>query len=116
MWNVILTERFEIWFDEQELPVRKKIAADLLSLETYGPHLGRPAVDAVYGSCHSNMKELRIQCRGKPFRAFFAFDPLRQAVILCAGNKSGNEKRFYKEMIAAADSEFTKYLATLEKR
>ncbi|EHM3682808.1 type II toxin-antitoxin system RelE/ParE family toxin [Salmonella enterica] len=116
MWNVILTTRFENWFDEQELSVRKKILADLLALETYGPNLGRPTVDSVYGSRHSNMKELRIQCQGKPFRAFFAFDPLRRAVVLCAGKKSGNEKRFYKEMISIADSEFSQYLAELEKR
>ncbi len=32
---------------------------------------------------------------------------------LCAGNKAGNEKRFYDQMIPLADREFTDYLNTL---
>ena len=39
------------------------------------------------------MKELRIQEKGCPIRAFFAFDPERKAIILCAGDKS-NDKTF----------------------
>lgn len=62
------------------------------------------------------MKELRIQSSGQPLRAFFAFDPNRKAVMLCAGNKVGNEKRFYKQMIPIADREFTNYLAQLEDK
>ncbi|MCD9528339.1 type II toxin-antitoxin system RelE/ParE family toxin [Photobacterium carnosum] len=56
-----------------------------------------------------------FQHRGDPIRAFFAFDPLRQAIVLCAGNKCGNEKRFYKQMIPIADFEFAKHLEELEK-
>ena len=40
----------------------------------------------------------RIQHKGKPFRVFFAFDPLRQAVMLCGGDKTG-DKHFYETMI-----------------
>lgn len=54
------------------------------------------------GRCFA-LKELRIQHRGRPLRAFFAFDPLRQAVVLCAGDKTGNDKRFYKEMVPMAE-------------
>lgn len=62
------------------------------------------------------MKELRIQYSGHPVRAFFAFDPTRQAIILCAGDKkSVNDKRFYKNMIHLADAEYRKHLATQEK-
>ena len=32
--------------------------------------LARPYADTVYGSCFSNMKELRIQSKGIPIRAF----------------------------------------------
>ena len=42
------------------------------------------------------MKELRIQYAGRPIRAFFAFDPVRQAIVLCAGDKS-NDKAFYEK-------------------
>ena len=55
------------------------------------------------------MKELRVQHRGKPLRAFFAFDPLRQTIVLCIGDKGG-KKRFYKEMLEIAITAFNTML------
>lgn len=75
--------------------------------------LGRPDVDTLNGTKNiKNLKELRIQHKGKPYRIFFAFDPLRQAVMLCGGNKSGN-KRFYETLLPIAEKEFLTYLETL---
>ncbi len=85
-------------------------------LEQVGPMLGRPYVDTLYGSQYQNMKELRIQHNGMPIRAFFAFDPERQAVVFCAGNKAGkNQKSFYRDMIKVADEQFRIHLNNLEK-
>lgn len=81
-------------------------------LEQQGPSLGRSLVDTVYDSKFTNMKELRIQHRGKPLRAFFAFDPKRQAIVLCIGDK-GNKKRFYKKMLDTADQQYECHLRTL---
>ncbi|WP_176210330.1 type II toxin-antitoxin system RelE/ParE family toxin, partial [Salmonella enterica] len=53
---------------------------------------------------------------GEPIRAFFAFDPTRTGIVLCAGNKVGNEKRFYDEMLPVADREFTNWLNTLKEK
>lgn len=58
------------------------------------------------------MKELRIQHRGKPLSAFFALDPLRQAIVLCIGDKAG-KKRFYKEMLDIAEQQYQLHLLTL---
>ena len=58
-------------------------------------------------------QELRIQYAGRPVRAFFAFDPVRQAIVLCAGDKS-NDKTFYEKLIRIADDEFTRHLTSLE--
>lgn len=55
------------------------------------------------------MKELRVQHGGKPIRAFYAFDPVRRAIILCAGDKSG-DKQFYERMISMADEVFCQHL------
>ena len=66
-------------------------------------------------SLHSkftNMKELRVQHRGKPLRAFFTFDPLRQAIVLCIADKGG-KKLFYTEMLAIADQQYELHLSTL---
>lgn len=111
MWDVITTECFDAWFEEQTEALQDDILAMLNVLEEYGPQLGRPHADTVKGSKYSNMKELRIQHAGDPIRAFFAFDPKRKGIVLCAGDKTGlNEKIFYKDMIKLADVEFTKHL------
>ncbi len=60
-------------------------------------------------------EELRIQSKGEPIRVFYAFDPDRRGVLLCAGNKTGYEKRFYEVMIPMADREFTAHLEKLKK-
>jgi hypothetical protein len=62
-------------------------------LQQYGPSLPRPYADTVKSSQYPNMKELRVQHAGHPVRAFYAFDPERRAIVLCAGDKSG-EKQF----------------------
>jgi len=54
------------------------------------------------------MKELRVQHAGHPVRAFYAFDPERRAIVLCAGDKSG-EKQFYNRMISRADEVFSRH-------
>ena len=114
MWDVITTDKFDEWFDSMDDNDRANIIAGMLLLEVKGPALSRPYADTVEGSKFSNMKELRVQSKGKPLRAFFAFDPKRKAILLWAGNKSENEKRFYKIMIPLADKEYQIHLDNLE--
>lgn len=113
MWTIILSRTFESWLQEQTEELQERVLAHLLRLKTYGPSLPRPYADSVKGSRHHNMKELRIQSSGHPIRAFFAFDPARQAIVLCAGNKS-NDKLFYDRMIRLADDEFSAHLSRME--
>ena len=98
--------------DDQADDVQERVLAGLVALQTGGPNVGRPLVDTVNASKFKNMKELRVQYCGEPIRAFFAFDPLRQAIVLCAGN----EKRFYKQMLPIAGTEFTTHLKSLEEK
>ena len=63
---------------------------------------------------HSNMKELRVQCKGSPWRILFAFDPDRKAILLVGGDKTGDE-RFYKTNIPIADARFDKHLEELKE-
>ncbi|MBF0234665.1 MAG: type II toxin-antitoxin system RelE/ParE family toxin [Desulfamplus sp.] len=115
MWVIETTDTFDKWYDTLRDTDRANVLASLLVLRERGPMLSRPYVDTVKSSCHSNMKELRIQSRGEPIRAFYAFDPNRSGILLCAGNKTGNEKRFYEVMIPIADREFTVHLEKLKK-
>ena len=113
MWTVLLGKVFEQWLHEQEEGLQERVLAELLTLQNYGPHLTRPWADTVKGSRYNNMKELRIHYAGRPIRAFFAFDPVRQAIVLCVGDKS-NDKMLYKRLIRIADKEFSFHLAALE--
>src|SRR5438132_544438 len=113
--------KFETKFDEEFDKLSEEVQDELLShaelLEEFGPRLGRPFVDTLKGSKHSNMKELRFKADRGVWRVAFAYDPKREAILLIAGNKSGvSEARFYKELIRKADERFSKYLSDAKKR
>lgn len=113
MWTVLFSQRFDDWLSEQDDALQEKVLADLGKLQVYGPELPRPYADTLKGSRYNNMKELRIQFSGQPIRAFYAFDPIRRAIVLCAGDKS-NDKRFYEKLIRIAEDEFAAHLQNLE--
>jgi hypothetical protein len=115
-WAVELADEFEPEFDSLHEDVRTEILALALLLEQFGPQLGRPRVDTLKGSRHTNMKELRFTAADGEWRVAFAFDPKRRAILLVAGDKSGgSEKRFYRELIRKADGRFTAHLARLKR-
>ena len=87
-WTVVEHPDFRTERKELDAEVSDKLDAILLALEETGPRLGRPWVDTLKGSRHRNMKEIRIAVKGA-WRFAFAFDPERQAVLLCGGNKEG---------------------------
>jgi hypothetical protein len=67
------------------------------------------------GSKQANMKEMRFSAADGEWRAAFAFDPKWKAILLFAGDKSGvSQKRFYKQLIAKADSRFSDHLENLK--
>jgi len=114
-WEIVTRELFDAWLDKQSDEVQEEILAHLGILEEDGPNLGRPQADQIKQSNYKNMKELRVQIGGHPFRIFFAFDPDRKAIILCAGDKKGeDEKLFYRRMIKTADAEFREHLESPE--
>lgn len=113
-WKIVTVGCFDNWFLSLDAPEQQDVLAAIFVLEQYGPTLGRPHVDSLKGTDKvKNLKELRVQHKGKPYRVFFAFDPLRQAVMLCGGDKTGN-KQFYETMIPIAEREFLSYLQELE--
>jgi hypothetical protein len=63
------------------------------------------------------MKELRPGSTGSSeVRILFAFDPVRRAVLLVAGDKSGNWRGWYDTAIPLADDRHDAHLAELETR
>jgi hypothetical protein len=113
-WEVEFTDEFEDWWNSLPEDVQESIAHDVDVLEQIGPGLGRPTVDAVKGSRWPNMKELRTQHDGEPYRTFFAFDPRRCAILLIGGNKGG-DGRFYERYIPVADRLYREHLDALRE-
>ncbi len=109
MYKIILAPEFKGWLVSLTQAEQDDILAALVVLRQYGYQLGRPHADTLKNSKLTNLKELRIQHAGKPYRAFYVFDPDRQAVMLCGGDKTG-DKRFYKRMIPIAESIYQRYL------
>jgi hypothetical protein len=114
-WEVEFYPAFEVEVLAFERDVRVALVAAARLLSDYGPQLGRPHADTLKGSRYANMKELRFEGGDGEWRAAFAFDPERKAIVLVAGDKSGgSQKRFYKTLIAKADLRFSAHLEGLK--
>ncbi len=112
---VIFDDGFAAEFAKFPRDAQVALLARARLLENFGPGLGRLHVETLKGSRHANMKELRFDAADGVWRAAFAFDTLRQAVVLVAGDKSGtNQARFYRNLIAKADKRFDAHLARLK--
>jgi hypothetical protein len=114
MWELEL-KLIEGWLLDLDEDSYEQVVAALELLAERGPTLGRPLVDTVNESRHRNMKELRPGSQGRSeLRILFAFDPVRQAVMLVAGDKSGNWKKWYRDNIPVADDLFDEHTRKLK--
>lgn len=115
MWDVEYTDEFEKWWQTLNEPQQEELLVSIELLRNLGPALPRPYADTIKGSKYKNLKELRTQCKGKPLRTFFAFDPRRCAVLLIGGDKTGDD-RFYKKMISQAEKIYDSHLKDLKNK
>lgn len=114
-WQVKECEAYTSWFETHSSELQDEILAKVGVLRREGPGLGRPVVDTLEGSEYSNMKELRVQYQGEPWRILFAFDPGREAILLLGGNKTGNDQ-WYEENIPIADKRYAEHLDALRQK
>lgn len=116
VWTIDL-ELIESWLMSLDEDTYDQVMAAIELLEGHGPQLGRPIVDTVKASKYKNMKELRPGSTGRTeLRILFAFDSQRQAIMLIAGDKGGNWKKWYRDNIPIADERFTAHLAQLKTK
>lgn len=108
------TDEWGAWFDELDGRTQDSVAAVVGLLERLGPELPFPYSSKVTQSRHSNMRELRIQHRGRPLRTLYAFDPRRTAILLLGGDKTGGD-RWYDRLVPQADKLYDKHLGELRK-
>ena len=102
-WEILLTAEVETFLDElyESDPVSHQLVNQaILVLERNGPAEGRPLVDSITASRIANMKELRPPSSGRSeVRIPLVFDPWRAAILLVAGDKSGQWDKWYRTAI-----------------
>ncbi|AYF30339.1 type II toxin-antitoxin system RelE/ParE family toxin [Micromonospora tulbaghiae] len=113
-WEILMTGQVEEFLDQLYVLDRdshRLVNQAILVLERNGPAEGRPLVDSITASRLSNLKELRPPSAGRTeIRILFVFDPWRSAVLLVAGDKSGQWARWYREAIPEAEQLYDTYL------
>lgn len=110
--EVEFTDEFENWWNSLDADEQVSVATVVGLLETYGTQLRFPHCSQIQGSKLGQLRELRIQHQGKPYRVLYAFDPLRHAILLIGGDKTGNN-RWYEIYIPIAEQLFETHLQTL---
>jgi hypothetical protein len=113
-YEIEFTEEFEAWWNDLEAEEQESVAFSVSLLQERGPLLARPHADTLQGSAFPNMKELRVQHHGRPYRVLFVFDPRRVALLLIGGDKTG-KSRWTEEAIERADALFAAHLKQLEE-
>ncbi len=112
-YEVEYTDEFEQWYVKLDEAEQDSIDVIIELLEERGPNLRFPRTSDVRGSRHGNIRELRVQHQGKPYRILYAFDPRRVAILLLGGNKTGND-RWYEENVPKADKLYDELLKELK--
>ena len=107
--EVIGTDEFRDWYRGLTLAEQKAVARAVELLEERGVTLEFPVSSGIKGSRFA-MRELRIQHAGNPYRVLYAFDTVRQAVLLVGGMKAGKGNRWYEDAVQLADRLFDEYL------
>jgi hypothetical protein len=112
--EIIFTNEFEGWWEGLSEDEQAAVTRGVERLEQSGVTLDYPHSTAITQSRFA-IRELRIQHKGRPYRVFYAFDPMRDAVLLIGGDKTGND-RFYDEMVPVADRIWEEYLREMDER
>jgi hypothetical protein len=108
-WEVEVSDEFREWYEALDAEEQDSVTWSVNLLQFRGPALGRPHVDSIQGSRHANMKELRVQHQGRPWRVLFAFDPRRMAYLILAGDKTG-DPRWYEVNVPRGDAIYDRHL------
>ncbi len=109
MSEVVTTDEFRDWFLTLDDGDAAAVDRYVSLLEDKGVALPFPYCSEIKGSRFA-LRELRVQSAGRPLRVLYAFDPLRQAVLILGGDKTG-DPRWYDVAVPRADRLFEQYLA-----
>lgn len=91
--EVIVTDEFKNWYSELSENEQAAVERVVGLLIEHGATLRFPHSSGIHGSKFRWMRELRIQHAGEPYRVLYAFDPIRQAILLVGGIKTAQGNR-----------------------
>ena len=111
--EVEYTDEFDDWWNGLDIAEQATIEAYVRMLQTHGVALGHPYSSDIRSSRFTQMRELRPQHKGRPYRVLYAFDPRRMAILLIACDKTGN-MRWYEQFVPIADRLYQEHLQTLK--
>ena len=112
-WEVEYTNHFETWWETLTEDEQETVAAHVAMLELTGTNLRFPYSSDIRGSKYRNLRELRIQHKGKALRILYAFDPRRMAMFLIGGDQVGDE-RSSETFMPLAEKLYAVHLHTLQ--
>lgn len=112
--EVIVTDEFLAWYQDPALEeqVHDAARAIVTLLEQEGIALKFPYQSALFGSRYG-CRELRKSAGRHEIRIAYNFDANRDAVVLLAGDKAGDD-RFYEWFVPRADAIWEQYSAELK--
>jgi hypothetical protein len=113
-WEIEYPDEFEAWGQTLSESEQGKVDARVGLLLERGPNLGFPFSSQVKTSRFPEMRELRAQAGGDPLRMLYAFDQRRTAILLVAGDKTGDD-RCYETNVPMADRLFERHVRTIKK-
>lgn len=109
-WEIQMSEQVAEFLEAQPLEVQERIDMVLTVLSAEGPSLGRPLADSISNSKIRNLKELRItSSSNSAIRILYCFTKSRIALLLVAGDKSGEWSTWYQEAIEEAEETYERF-------
>jgi hypothetical protein len=112
-WEIEFTDQFGEWWYTLSEEEQESARTSIVLLREKGPSLRFPHTSGIVTSRHKQMRELRVQHHGRPYRVLFAFDPLRVAILLIGGDKTGDD-RWYDAYVPVADRLYDDHLNELK--
>jgi hypothetical protein len=112
------TDEFDTWFQGLDQDLANRVAARVDELAAQGTALRFPLSSRIKGSKEvAHMRELRLN--QPPIRILYAFDPRRAAILLLAGDKTGDARwydaRWYDWAVPRAEGLYLEHLETLKE-